>query len=43
MANYYDSSQKHNTLLAMYQASGQQLTKYYEISTCEAHDMTSFE
>ena len=43
MANYYDSSQKHNTQSAVYQASGSQFVKYQEISTHGARDMTSFE
>ena len=43
MANYYDSSQKHNTQSAVYQASGSQFVKYREISTHGARDMTSFE
>ncbi|XP_022796606.1 thrombospondin-type laminin G domain and EAR repeat-containing protein-like [Stylophora pistillata] len=43
VANYYDSSQKHNTQSTVYQASGAQFTKYQEISTHGAYDMTSFE
>ena len=43
VANYYDDSQKHNTQSVVYQASGAQFTKYQEILTHGAYDMTSFE
>ena len=43
VVNHYGDSQRRNTLLVVYQASGAQFIKYQEIPTHGARDMTTFE
>ena len=43
VANYYRNSQKHHGWSVVYQASGARFTKYQELLTYGAFDMTSFE